>query len=128
MSFEELREKALACPKYGNDDPKADFCAGEIYNYLVDQIEQYNSPFGQLTAGMLPVSGNVPIGKSVGALPSGRYAWAPLADGIGATGGTDINGATALLKSISHLPHARFTQGTQMNLKIEPHLGYSTRH
>ena len=42
---------------------------------------------------MLPVSGNVPIGKSVGALPSGRYAWAPLADGIGATGGTDVNGA-----------------------------------
>ena len=71
---------------------------------------------------MLPVSGNVPIGQSVGALPSGRKAWTPLADGIGATGGTDVNGATALLKSISNLPHSRFTQGTQMNLKIDPKL------
>ena len=120
--YEDIQQMCWNAPKYGNDDPRADFCAGEIYNFLVDEIEQYDSPFGKLTAGMLPVSGNVPIGKSVGALPSGRYAWAPLADGIGATGGTDVNGATALLKSISHLPHARFTQGTQMNLKIDPKL------
>lgn len=120
--YEDIQQMCWNAPKYGNDDPRADFCAGEIYNFLVDEIEQYDSPFGKLTAGMLPVSGNVPIGKGVGALPSGRYAWAPLADGIGASGGTDVNGATALLKSISHLPHARFTQGTQMNLKIDPKL------
>ena len=41
---------------------------------------------------------------------------------IGATGGTDVNGPTALLKSVSHLPHARFTQGTQLNMKFEPDL------
>lgn len=118
--YEDIQQMCLDAPKYGNDDPRADFCVGDIYNYLVDCIESYDSKFGTLTAGMLPVSGNVPIGKSVGALPSGRKAWTALADGIGATGGTDINGATALLKSISHLPHSRFTQGTQMNLKIEP--------
>jgi formate C-acetyltransferase len=56
----------------------------------------------------------------VGALPSGRKAWTPLTDGIGATGGTDVNGPTALLKSVSHIPHARYTQGTQLNLKLEP--------
>ena len=46
--------------------------------------------------------------------------WTPLTDGIGATGGTDVNGPTALLKSVSHIPHARFTQGTQLNMKLEP--------
>ncbi|MCH4072116.1 glycyl radical protein [Pseudoramibacter sp.] len=120
VGYGDIHQMCIDAPKYGNDDPKADFCVGHIYNYLVDEIEAHNSKFGHLTAGMLPVSGNVPIGKSVGALPSGRYAWAPLADGIGATGGTDIKGATALLKSVSHLPHSRFTQGTQMNLKIDP--------
>ncbi len=120
--YEDIQQLCLDAPKYGNDDERADFCVGEIYNYLVDCIEAHDSKFGRLTAGMLPVSGNVPIGKSVGALPSGRNAWAPLADGIGATGGTDVKGATALLKSISHLPHSRFTQGTQMNLKIEPEM------
>ncbi|MGL5512104.1 MAG: glycine radical domain-containing protein, partial [Sporomusa sp.] len=67
-----------------------------------------------------PVSGNTPIGEWVGALPSGRKAWTPLTDGIGATGGTDTNGPTALLKSVSRIPHARFTQGTQLNMKMEP--------
>lgn len=75
-----------------------------------------------MTLGMLPVSGNTPIGQWVGALPSGRKATTPLTDGIGATGGTDVNGPTALLKSVSHLPHARFTQGTQLNMKFEPDL------
>ena len=122
VGYEDIQQMCLDAPKYGNDDEKADFCVGEIYNYLVDCIEAHDSKFGPLTAGMLPVSGNVPIGKPVGALPSGRNAGKPLADGIGATGGTDVNGATALLKSISHLPHSRFTQGTQMNLKIDPQL------
>ena len=71
---------------------------------------------------MLPVSGNTPIGQWVGALPSGRNATTPLTDGIGATGGTDVNGPTALLKSVSHIPHARFTQGTQLNMKFEPEM------
>ena len=31
-----------------------------------------------------------------------------------------MNGPTALLKSVSHIPHARFTQGTQLNMKLEP--------
>ncbi|WP_125588346.1 glycyl radical protein [Companilactobacillus jidongensis] len=118
--YDEIQDLCMSAPKYGNDDSYVDKFASKIYTYLVDQIETYNSPFGHLTAGMLPVSGNVPIGKSVGALPSGRKAWLPLADGIGATGGTDVKGATALLKSVSNLPHARFTQGTQMNLKLDP--------
>ncbi|WP_125568368.1 glycyl radical protein [Companilactobacillus insicii] len=118
--YDKVQDLCMSAPKYGNDDSYVDTFASKIYTYLVDQIETYDSPFGHLTAGMLPVSGNVPIGKSVGALPSGRKAWLPLADGIGATGGTDVKGATALLKSVSNLPHARFTQGTQMNLKLDP--------
>ena len=75
-----------------------------------------------MTCGMLPVSGNTPIGQWVGALPSGRNAKTPLTDGIGATGGTDVNGPTALLKSVSRIPHARYTQGTQLNMKFEPEM------
>ena len=89
---------------------------------MVDQFEKYDTKFGKMTCGMLPVSGNTPIGQWVGALPSGRNAKTPLTDGIGATGGTDVNGPTALLKSVSHIPHARFTQGTQLNMKFEPEM------
>ena len=97
-------------------------CVGEIFTHVVDQFEKYDTLFGKMTCGMLPVSGNTPIGQWVGALPSGRNARTPLTDGIGATGGTDVNGPTALLKSVSHIPHARFTQGTQLNMKFEPEM------
>ena len=88
----------------------------------MDEFEKYSTKFGKMTCGMLPVSGNTPIGQWVGALPSGRKAGTPLTDGIGATGGTDVNGPTALIKSVSRIPHARYTQGTQLNVKFEPEL------
>ena len=118
--YDDIQKMCMDAPKYGNDDERADFCVGETFTYVIDQFEKYDTKFGKMTTGMLPVSGNTPIGKWVGALPSGRYAWTPLTDGIGATGGTDVNGPTALLKSVSHIPHARYTQGTQLNMKIEP--------
>ena len=120
--YEDLRKLCLDAPKYGNDDPRADFCVGPIYTHVADQFEKYGTLFGKMTLGMLPVSGNTPIGQWVGALPSGRKARTPLTDGIGATGGTDVNGPTGLLKSVSCLPHARYTQGTQLNMKFEPEL------
>jgi len=120
--YEDIHAMCLAAPKYGNDDERADFCVGEIFTNVIDQFEKYDTKFGKMTCGMLPVSGNTPIGQWVGALPSGRMAKTPLTDGIGATGGTDVNGPTALLKSVSHIPHARFTQGTQLNMKFEPEM------
>lgn len=118
--YENVQRMCIEAPKYGNDDERADWIVGEVFTYIIDQFEKYDTKFGKMTTGMLPVSGNTPIGEWVGALPSGRSAWTPLTDGIGATGGTDVNGPTALLKSVSHIPHARYTQGTQLNMKMEP--------
>ena len=75
-----------------------------------------------MTPGILPVSGNTPFGLEVGALPSGRHAWKPLADGVSPNGRTDTEGPGAVLKSVSHLPHDRFVQGTLLNMKIEPEM------
>lgn len=94
-------------------------CVGDIFTYLVDRLESYDTGLGKMVIGMVPVSSNTPHGKNIGALPSGRKAWTPLTDGVGATGGTDVNGPSALLKSVSHIPHARYTNGTQLNLKLE---------
>ncbi len=120
--YEDIHKMCMNAPKFGNDDQRADWIVGEVFTYIVDQFEKYDTKFGKMTTGMLPVSGNTPVGEWVGALPSGRHAWMPLTDGIGATGGTDINGPTALLKSVSHMPHARYTPRTQLNLKMEPEM------
>lgn len=107
-------------PKFGNDIEWVDTIASDIFTYLADKIESYRSHRGRMSPGILPVSGNTPFGLEVGALPSGRRAWKPLADGLSPTAGTDFNGPTAILKSVSNIPHERYIQGTLLNMKLTP--------
>ncbi|MDO5114508.1 MAG: formate C-acetyltransferase/glycerol dehydratase family glycyl radical enzyme [Synergistaceae bacterium] len=126
--FEDAPEILKACkeaPKYGNDDQYADSLAAELFAYIADEIESYRSKFGVMTPGILPVSGNTPFGVEVGALPSGRRAGKPLADGVSPNGGTDVNGPTAVLKSVANIPHDRFVQGTLLNMKLDPQMANS---
>ncbi|HRU40663.1 MAG TPA: pyruvate formate lyase family protein, partial [Candidatus Diapherotrites archaeon] len=118
--YEELHKACLDAPKYGNDDPMVDDIAGDMFTFIADEIEKYSSKFGRMTPGILPVSGNTPFGLEVGALPSGRKAWKPLADGVSPSGGTDFNGPGSVLKSVANIPHGRFVQGTLLNMKVEP--------
>ena len=123
--FQDAPEIHKACkeaPKYGNDDPRVDGLAAELFAYIADEIESYRSKFGVMTPGILPVSGNTPFGVEVGALPSGRRAGKPLADGVSPNGGTDTNGPTAVLKSVANIPHDRFVQGTLLNMKLDPQM------
>ncbi|MDP4128033.1 MAG: formate C-acetyltransferase/glycerol dehydratase family glycyl radical enzyme [Bacillota bacterium] len=120
--YDHIRKLCLDAPKYGNDDPMVDDIAGDMFTFIANEIEKYSSKFGRMTPGILPVSGNTPFGLEVGALPSGRYAWKPLADGVSPSGGTDFNGPGSVLKSVSSIPHDRFVQGTLLNMKVEPEL------
>ena len=120
VGFEPLLRACEQAPKYGNDHTAVDDLAGDIYTFIADEIEQYSSKFGKMTPGILPVSGNTPFGLEIGALPSGRRAYKPLADGVSPSGGTDMEGPSAVLKSVSHIPHDRFVQGTLLNMKVEP--------
>ena len=117
---EDVLKLCLQCPKYGNDDEEVNELTADMFTFIADLIESYESKFGHMTAGILPVSGNTPFGLEVGALPSGRKAHLPLADGISPNSGTDIEGMGAIVKSVSHIPHGRFTQGTLLNLKLDP--------
>jgi pyruvate formate-lyase/glycerol dehydratase family glycyl radical enzyme len=118
--FEDIERLCNSAPKYGNDDPLVDEIAGDIFTFFADEIEKYRSKFGKMTPGILPVSGNTPFGLEVGALPSGKKQWRPLADGVSPAGGTDLNGPGSVLKSVANIPHDRFVQGTLLNLKVEP--------
>lgn len=120
--YDKIHELCIDSPKFGNDDESIDWIADEMYTFIADEIEKYSSKFGKMTPGILPVSGNTPFGIEVGALPSGRKAWKPLADGVSPSGGTDLNGPTSILKSVSHIPHGRFVQGTLLNMKVEPEM------
>ncbi len=106
--------------KYGNDIPETDEIATEMFAFMADEVDRYDTPHGKMISGILPVSAHVPLGLAVGALPSGRKAWTTLTDGLSPTGGTDVNGPTAVLKSVSKIPHDMFVSGTLLNMKLDP--------
>ncbi|MCD7898164.1 MAG: hypothetical protein LUG50_16080 [Planctomycetaceae bacterium] len=70
---------------------------------------------------MYTVSAHVPMGANVGASPDGRKAGAPLADGgMSAVYGRDVNGPTALLKSVARIDGKLGSNGTLLNMKFLP--------
>ena len=120
VGYEDVNALCVNATKYGNDDKEADDLANDIFNFIADYIESFNHVFGRYTAGILPVSGNTPFGEQVGALPSGRRAWKPLADGLSPEQGTDTSGMSAVVRSVANIPHTRYNQGTLLNQKLDP--------
>jgi formate C-acetyltransferase len=53
------------------------------------------------------------------AMPSGRRAGRPLADGLAPTDGSDLLGPTASLNSVARLDHVRFGNGINLNIKFD---------
>ncbi|MCB6200962.1 glycyl radical protein [Extibacter muris] len=117
---EEIRNLCAAASKYGNDIADVDALATEIFEFTADEIEKYPGQYGIRTACSVPTTCHIPCGVVTGALPSGRKAYTPLSDSVSATAGTDVNGPTALLKSVSKINHARFLNGTLFNMKLDP--------
>lgn len=123
VDFEGYEEVLALCrnaKKYGNDDEEVNQLAADVFNEIEDYIETFSNKYGKLSGGILPVSGNTPFGMEVGALPSGRRAWMPLADGVSPNVGTDTQGMSAVISSVANIPHGRNDQGTLLNLKMDP--------
>ena len=122
--YEEIQRMLIDdAPKYGNDIPYVDEIAGEFVKYSCDVANRYVSIFGSTYSnGLVPVMANVLHGKAVWALPSGRKAKEPLADGMSPYPGFDKNGPTAVLKSVCAIDHTDNKVGTLLNLKLTPQL------
>lgn len=108
-------------PMYGNDIPEVDKLAGEMTDFAREVIASCKSWRGPaFISGLYPVSSHVPHGLVIGALPYGRLAGKPLADGCSPDGGTDHEGPTAVLKSVSKVNHEVHTSGTLLNMRLDP--------
>lgn len=120
--YEDMRQMLYNdTPMYGNDIEEVDMMAGEMADFIADEIASHKSWRGpSYTSGLYPVSANIPHGLVVGALPYGRKAGLPLADGCSPNTGTDKNGPTAVLKSVSHINHDAHKAGTLLNMRLDP--------
>jgi len=119
---EELRQMCLEAPKFGNDDDCADQEAAWVIHLLAEELRKYETTYG----GRYFLCGNplalyISVGEITGALPSGRLAGTPLADGgCSPTVGSDMKGPTAVLKSVGKLNNAEVSTGITLNMKLDP--------
>jgi pyruvate formate-lyase/glycerol dehydratase family glycyl radical enzyme len=123
----EIQQLLRNAPKYGNDDPYVDLIAKEIFRFYMTEIPRYKTTRngrGPVGAVFLPdlgsVSANVPFGMIMKATPDGRRAGEPVSDVESPDMGTDTQGPTALIKSVSNLDHVLLSNGAIFNLRFHP--------
>ncbi len=124
---QEIQALLQAAPKYGNDDDYVDQLLVDAYNIAIDEIlSSKNTRYGRgpigggYYAGTSSISANVPQGASTAATPDGRNAGVPLAEGCSPSHGADVNGPTAVFKSVGKLPTHDITGGVLLNQKVNP--------
>lgn len=105
QGLEPLRQRLMGCPRYGNDDPRADELARQVAEVVFSELRRY-APWrgGRFLPSCLMFATYAEAGKPVGATPDGRLAGEPFADSIGAVQGRDRRGPTALIRSVASIP------------------------
>lgn len=126
---ERIRRFLQEAPKYGNDDDYVDQLVVDAYNVYIDEMKKYHNtrygrgPIGGVYyAGTSSISANVPQGAGTLATPDGRKAGEALAEGCSPSHGADVNGPTAVFKSVSKLPTKEITGGVLLNQKVTPQM------
>jgi pyruvate formate-lyase/glycerol dehydratase family glycyl radical enzyme len=127
--YEELRQAALACSKYGNDDDYVDLIAVEITEFYHKEIRSYKDYFGSpFNSAFMGISNYIPAGSVIGATPDGRKAKTPLTEGVSPHAGTDLTSPTAAMRSVAKINHDVHAGGTLLNIKFAPELLQSDRN
>jgi formate C-acetyltransferase len=109
-----------SCPHYGNGLSEVDYYANWAGQVFADAVTACTGPRGHYAAGLYPVTTNVMFGMMTAATPDGRSAGVPLADGISPLQQMDLNGPTAVLKSVSQIEQVNYSNGTLLNMKFSP--------
>lgn len=106
VGHEPLRRRLQCCPHFGNNNPYVDDIAADVATFVFTEFLKH-TPWrgGRFLASCLMFVTYGILGAQVGATPDGRLAYTPLADSAGAVQGRDISGPTALLRSVTRLPH-----------------------
>jgi formate C-acetyltransferase len=111
-----------AAPKFGNDDDFVDSIVNEVIVHGSSEARKYRGIGGALTSVAAHiVTGDVPMGKIVGALPDGRRAGEPLSEGgISPYQGRNVRGPVSTLRSVAKLDHMKLTNGEVLNMRFDP--------
>jgi formate C-acetyltransferase len=120
---EPLRQAIInKTPFFGNDDDYADDIARQVYDDLLKAIDgKPNIKGGKYHLNMLSTTCHVYFGKVLGATPNGRLAYKSISDGTSPSHGSDVNGPSAVIRSMTKIDHTR-SGGTLLNMRFLPGL------
>ncbi|MCL1895359.1 MAG: hypothetical protein FWG03_02295, partial [Clostridiales bacterium] len=109
-------------PKYGNDIDYVDYIVNDILMMCVDIITPIPiAGNAKATVSPAALSANVSLGLDVSALPDGRKAFLPLAEGgVSPYQGRNVSGPVATYRSVAKLDHVRLTNGSIFNMRFSP--------
>ena len=120
--YDDVRHLLEKAPKFGNGDPYVDTLVDRALVFSSDVLHSYLGECGTpLISAAATISANVPLGYGVGALPGGRLAGTPIADGgISPHQGRNQSGPTATMRSVAGLTHTKLTNGSVLNMRFDP--------
>jgi pyruvate formate-lyase/glycerol dehydratase family glycyl radical enzyme len=118
----EMLRILASAPKFGNDDDYVDSIVDEVLAHASYEITKIKGIKGAISnAAAATVTANVPLGQEVGALPDGRRAGEPIAEGgISPHQGRNVSGPTATMKSVAKLDQIKLTNGSVLNMRFNP--------
>jgi formate C-acetyltransferase len=119
---EQLRSRLVnKVAKYGEDAGRAEHYAACVARLFCDTVREHVNPRGGPYApGFWSMTTHVGFGRRLGALPSGRRAGRPLADGISPVNGCDRRGPTASLLAAARVGGDAVGNGLALNEKLDP--------
>jgi len=111
----------LQAPKYGNDEDRVDLLAREITAGILAECAQHRSYWDDaVVPGFFCWQMHEQFGHETAASPDGRRAGFPLADGSGPAQGREVNGPTAVVRSVTKWDHAPMIGGIAVNMRFHP--------
>ena len=124
VGYEDLQQALLRrAPKYGNDIDSVDAWVARAAAHYCELLDGIPTLFGgRFFVHLFSFLVMIDFGRATGALPDGRRARTPLAYSVSAAQGRDESGVTAMLLSLSKLPHDQAAGSSSAIIEVTPKL------
>ena len=119
--YEMLRQQLLNADKFGNGAPITKEIIKDLSDLFCNTVTSHRSARGGVyTCGFYTVANHAKMGALTGATPDGRLANTALASSFSPTQGSELNGPTEVIKTITSVDHTQFGNGMVLDLKFTP--------
>lgn len=119
--FSELRNRLLAAPKYGNDDPEADAMGRRVIDTFVATVARHAEAHRhqiRFPCGVGTFSWYIGIGEGLGASPDGRLAGEPVSSNFSPALGRDREGIPGAILSYARMHDSNLPAGGPLDLRL----------